>query len=183
MLMRPEIQITSMIKAMTDVVMPAVDPGNKLAVEQSQLIVGMLSVMAKQLPVQFHFDRDELQRLIDTAKTLQAVPTTDATVKSVLAQLAACSAAAVDVLEQCRHSPSTLEVSIRDMREAVGDVVQSLAATTDLAAQLQTEKIILQMSKEQLLRDRSLMLSQGWEPDPKAVPSIDMLLGLTGSET
>lgn len=183
MQMRPQIQITSMIKAMTDVVMPAVDPNNKLAVEQSQLIVGMLSVMAHQLPVQFHFDRDELQRLVKTASSLQAVSVTEASVQQTLGNLGACSANAADVLDRCTFDPAALESTIRDMREAVGAVVQAVAATTDLDAQLSVEKIILGMSKEQLLRDRSLMLPQGWEPDPKAVPSIQTLLGLGNGNT
>jgi hypothetical protein len=32
------------------------------------------------------------------------------------------------------------------------------------------------MSREQLLRDRSWLLMQGWEPDPKSIPAIDTLL-------
>jgi hypothetical protein len=34
----------------------------------------------------------------------------------------------------------------------------------------------LVMSKQQLLRDRSWLLMQGWEPDPKSVPGIAELL-------
>jgi len=36
------------------------------------------------------------------------------------------------------------------------------AGTADLDTQLRVEKIILNMSKDQLLRDRSLMKMQGW---------------------
>ena len=46
----------------------------------------------------------------------------------------------------------------------------------DKAALALVESTILSLSKEQLLRDRSLMLPQGWEPDPKAVPAIEELL-------
>jgi hypothetical protein len=41
--------------------------------------------------------------------------------------------------------------------------------------------IVLAMSKEQLLRDRSWLLMQGWEPDPKSIPPIAELLGLAST--
>ncbi|MEH6758555.1 MAG: hypothetical protein V7676_13740 [Parasphingorhabdus sp.] len=73
MQLRPEIQIKTIIKAMVDVVMPTLQPDNQLAAEQSQLIVGILQLMEKQLPVQYLFDRDELTRLTETAKTLTSL--------------------------------------------------------------------------------------------------------------
>ena len=77
MQLRPEIQITAIVKAMKDVVIPAVDADNKLATEQAQLIVGLLTLMAHQLPRLFHFDCDELQRLIACASQLEAIPGDD----------------------------------------------------------------------------------------------------------
>ncbi|MGQ0622999.1 MAG: hypothetical protein ACT4QA_24340, partial [Panacagrimonas sp.] len=73
MQLRSEIQLTSMLKAMKDVVIPAIDPANRLAIEQSQLIVGMLGLMQHQLPIQFKFDRDELGRLVDMLHGLKVI--------------------------------------------------------------------------------------------------------------
>lgn len=180
MQMRPEIQIISMMKAMTDVIIPAVDPTNKLAMEQSQLVVGMLNLMSKQLPVQFHFDRDELGRLIDYSQRLKRVPAADSATHAAQAQLAESCEAGADVLERCKVDPAKLLASIHAIREAIGVLVLALGATKDEPAQLQAEKIIVELSKEQFLRDRALVASQGWEPDPAALPSIESLLGLEG---
>lgn len=177
MQMRPEIQIISVIKAMTDVVLPAIDPTNKLAVEQSQLIIGLLNLLASQLPLQFRFDRDELARLSKYATKLRVITAADSATRDALAALDASKAAAESVLEQCKLDPAALTSSVRNMREAVGIVVSTLATTTDLDNQLLAERIVIDMSKEQLLRDRSLMKMQGWEIDPTAVPDIEMLLG------
>lgn len=181
MQLRPEIQITSMIKAMTDVILPAVDPGNKLAVEQSQLIVGMLSLMARQLPIQFQFDRDELGRLLASSSDLKKLASADPTVKSCLDRLASCESAAATVLRQCTVDPAELLVAIREVRQAMGDVVQVLGQTDDLDKQLKAERVILDMSKEQLLRDRALVVMQGFERNPAALPSLESLLGLATS--
>lgn len=70
MQMRPQIQLQAVIKALSDVVLAAIDPDNKLAIEQGKLSIGLLALLAQQLPMQFTFDRDELARLIATAGTL-----------------------------------------------------------------------------------------------------------------
>lgn len=176
MQMRPEIQITSIIKAVKDVLLPAIDPNNKLAVEQAQLVIGLLNLLASQLPVQFRFDRDELARLLATAETLGTIPAGDPGVAAAIAQLAASRTAGASVLEHCRVDPAELVRSVRDLRQKVGAVVSATAATDDVASQLRVEKIVLDLSKEQLLRDRSLMKPQGWEPDPAALPAIEQLL-------
>jgi len=176
MQMRPEIQITSVIKAVKDVLIPAIDPNNKLAVEQAQLVVGLLSLLASQLPVQF---RDELARLLATAESLTAIPADDTNLATAIGELAASRTAGASILEHCRVDPAILVNSVRELRQKVGAVVSAAAGTSDVATQLRIEKIILDLSKEQLLRDRSLMKPQGWEPDPAALPAIAELLAGT----
>lgn len=176
MQMRPEIQIASMMTAMKNVVIPALPAGNKLAVEQAQLVLGMLNLMASQLPVQFRFDRDELSRLIDRTQAMQALPVGDAGTRAAIDVLAGSRKKAIEVLEQCSRNPAELKDSVRELRKGLGQVVVALAKTDDLKNQLQAEKIVLDLSKEQLLRDRSLVKAQGWEPDPAAVPEITTLL-------
>jgi hypothetical protein len=176
MQMRPEVQIASVIKAMTDVVIPAIDPANRLAIEQSQLIIGLLSLLNTQLPLQFRFDRDELGRLLANAETLKVTPANDPGTRAALDKLAVISAAACTVLDRCTLDPVLLTQSVRDMRVAIGSVVVAAAGTADLDTQLRVEKIVLNMSKDQLLRDRSLMKMQGWETDPAALPDIEDLL-------
>lgn len=181
MQMRPEIQITSVIKTVKDVLIPAIDPSNKLAVEQAQLVIGLLSLLASQLPVQFRFDRDELARLLATAEFLGKIPSGNPAMASAMDKLTACRTAAASTLERCQLDPAELVGSVRDLRERVGAVISAAAGTDDIDVQLHVEKIVLDMSKEQLLRDRSLMKPQGWEPDPEALPSIGELLAGTPS--
>ena len=176
MQMRPEIQITCMSKAMRDVVIPALDPGNKLALEQSQLIVGMLNLMARQLPLQFRFDRDELTRLVGCASKLQNIPIDESNAAAAKDRFITQCSVAAKVLEKCQADPAELLASIKDLREAMGFVVTTLAEGTDEDAQLKVEKIVLDAAGEQLLRDRSLMSIQGWESDPAAIPAIESLI-------
>jgi hypothetical protein len=176
MQLRSEIQLSAMIRAMKDVVIPAVDAKNELAMQQAQMIVGLLNLMAHQLPMQFRFDRDELQRLVASAQSLSALKSQNPAIGEAAQQLQACSASAAQLLERCVTDPAELTTAVRDMREATSVLMTATSGGQDPAALDVVEDVVLRLSKEQLLRDRSLMLPQGWEPDPTAVPVIEKLL-------
>jgi len=176
MQLRPDIQITSMIKAMSDVILPAVDPNNKLAVEQSQLVIGMLSLMARQLPIQYRFDVDELGRLLDAARRMQAATTSAPAAASALTALSQAEKTGSEVLERCRLDPAELLGAIRALHSGLSGVVCALGGGDDTAAQVRAERVVLDMAKEQLIRDRAMLVMQGFERDPAAVPAIEKLL-------
>lgn len=173
MQMRPDIQIQSMIKAMTDTVLPALDPENKLAQEQARLILGMLALMRKQLPVQFHFDCDELERLVGLSQALRALD-----IEAMDEELLCDEAQAQNVLAGARSSPTDVLASVRHLRRAIGQRVTRLYMAADSGGRARLEDLVLSVSREQLLRDRSLLLPQGWEPEPDALPEIETLLGM-----
>lgn len=165
-------QLKTMIKAMTDVVIPSVDSGNELAMEQAQLIVGMLHLMARQLPLQFQFDRDELDRLIETAKDVAQLEDTgeNSTLRASIAQASA-------LLAECRVDPEELHHAVRGMREIICAAVDHINAPgRDPVIATRLETIILAMSKQQLIRDRVLLLPQGWELEPDSLPPIEILI-------
>ena len=176
MQMRPEIQIAAMIKAMKDVVIPAVAGTNKLAEEQANLVVGMLHLMAQQLPLQFRFDRDELARLVKTGEALREVPAGEGPARSVRDALVSRCGEAAQLLEKCRCDPADLQRAVQGLRGSICEVVEAFAASGGEGA-LSVERIVMAMSAEQLLRDRALMKPQGWEPDPAALPDITELIG------
>jgi hypothetical protein len=176
MQLRSEIQLTSMLKAMQDVVLPAIDPANRLAVEQSQLIMGMLNLMATQLPLQHRFDRDELQRLVATYTRLEQASEAAPALRQPAEPLAALRRAAEQMLPQCSVDPAELHQAVRTLREALGSFVAEVGVLADDSALPLIKDAILDLSREQLLRERALMAPQGWEADPAAVPSIHSLL-------
>ncbi|MCC2655340.1 MAG: hypothetical protein K0Q76_448 [Panacagrimonas sp.] len=175
---RPDLQIKSILKAMTDVVLPAVDPDNKLAQEQARLCMGLLGLMARQLPLQFRFDCDELARLSAYSAELQRIAGDGgAQTRAAITSLEKTAAEASALLERAKAAPVEIEMAVRSMREATGSVISSVFRDGDAAAQDRVQKATLAMSKEQLLRERAWVITQGWEPDPKSVPPIEELLG------
>lgn len=173
MQMRADIQIRSMIKAMKDTVLPALDPENKLAQEQARLVLGMLALMRRQLPIQFRFDCDELERLIDLSQALRALD-----IDPMDEELIGEEAHALNVLDGARSNPADVLASIRHLRCVIGQRVTRLYALADSESRARLKELVVNVSREQLLRDRSLLLQQGWEPEPDALPAIETLLGV-----
>ncbi|MGQ0620679.1 MAG: hypothetical protein ACT4QA_12300 [Panacagrimonas sp.] len=178
MQMRPQVQIQSVIKALSDVVLPALDPQNKLAQEQLRLVMGLLGLMAKQLPLQFRFDCDELARLIAFSTELQALAKGGGETQAASAALAESVKAAGLTAERAKAGPNQVEHAVRDLRAATGHLITQVFEDGEASSRERVQKSVLAMSKEQLLRERSWVLTQGWEPDPKAVPAIETLLGI-----
>lgn len=176
MQMRPQIQLQAVIKALGDVVLPAIDPDNKLALEQGKLAIGLLTLLAQQLPVQFAFDCDELARLVETSGKLANVAQGGAGTQAAVAALNEATLAAGRTLDAARSSPADVEAAVRAMRAATGALVTEVHRDGEAASQAAVQTAVLAMSKQQLLRERAMLLMQGWEPDPKAVPPLADLL-------
>lgn len=177
MQLRSEIQIATMIRAMKDVVIPAIDPENGPAIEQSQLVLGMLGLLREQLPVEFRFDRDELERLAGAAGTLARLCEAETALREPVRALADLEVAARDRLERCAVDPGELRNCSRRLREAIGRLVSEAdeAATPERWAEI--ERSVLDLSREHLLRERAFVAPQGWEAGSD-FPAIEHLLDL-----
>jgi hypothetical protein len=153
-----------------------VSSDNKLAVEQAQLVVGMLKLMQAQIPLQFRFDVDELKRLVDTAGTLAALDAVDGGTLAALGEVAAARDRAADVLGRCGADPGELHAAIMEMRASLCALVDACAAGGSADEREHIESVLLAMSEAQLLRDRALMKPQCWESAASAPPDIEALL-------
>lgn len=176
MQMRSDIEIITMIKALQDVIIPALDPANKLAVEQAHLVTMTLKLLQSQLPVQFRFDHDELTRLVQAAEKLRQISREDDGAAEAVRRIATDQAEAERVLERSRIDPAYILGSIRALRASISALVA--VAERDESGEVfsPVERVVLELSKEQLLRDRALLVLTGNEIDPAAVPPIGDLV-------
>ena len=166
---RPELQLQSMIKAMSDIVLPAVDADNRLAQEQARLVIATLNLVAKRLPIAYRYDRDELERYVSLSQDLLAAVGTTAAGAAV-AQLQALSASGADVLERARAEPAELETTVFALRAAVGELIQETRAAADPRCQAAVRSLVLAAAKQELDRERALVVDIGFEADPQDLP-------------
>lgn len=179
--LRPTLQLPTLIKAMTDVVIPALDPANKLAQEQSRLIVGMLALMSARMPLMFAYDREELQRYLALSESLLQQVNGKASALAAAKELDACAAQGAQVLGRAGADPRELEAAVLSLRAKVGELVRTVCEVGEPATRTAVSKTVLAASKDQLDRERAWLLPQGWEGDPSSLPAIEKLL--EGSRT
>lgn len=172
--LRPEFQIQTVIKALNDVVLPALDPGNKLAQEQIQLAIGTLHLVLKRAPLRYRYERNDLARLAELAETLQQQAESLPQAAQALAALAASSAKGRDVLQRAQAEPGELEDANLELRDRVGAVVSVAAASAEGGTLRSIQSAVLAHAQEQLLRERAWLSPQGWEP---GLPEVETLIG------
>ncbi|MDH1440439.1 hypothetical protein N5O88_09820 [Pseudomonas sp. GD03721] len=174
--LRPEFLIQTVIKAMTDTVLPAVDPNNKLATEQAQLVIGMLGIVRQRLPLMYRFDRDELDHMLALASALHTQAVDVPGVAEHLQALTGGVAAGRDVLSRAKAEPDELVAANFALREQVGALITALYADAGSSDLKRTSALVTGHAREQLLRDRAFLIAQGWETDPQAIPDLETLL-------
>ncbi len=176
----PQIQIQTVIKAMMEDVLPALDQNDQLAQQSAQLTIGTLTLLAQHLPLEYRYQVDELNRLKGLADDLQGQAQGGDKTQSCVTELKKAAATAADVLERARAEPGEINEAIRGLRAVASDTVKAVYAEGTEDTQTTVEQTVLSMSEAQLLRDRSWLLMQGWEPNPDSVPAIDTLLAPVG---
>lgn len=177
--LRPEIQLKGAIKALTDVVIPAVDPDNKLAQEQVRLVLGTLQIVANRMHLLYRYDRHEIERLTVLARELGRFGETgdgngEAT-RAAADRLSRAGHQGGDVLDRARAEPSELETTIRSLREAISGFIRAVHA--DGRAHVpEVRRAVLVAAKEQLDRERAWVLAHGFESDPDSVAGLETLI-------
>ena len=173
---RPSLLIPAMMKAMTDTVLPALDPENKLANEQARLVVGMLHLMASRLPLLARYDRAELRHHVNLAGRLADESRGGPATVKALAELAAAASAGAETLARAGADPADVERALFDLRARVGALVRALSEDGDGESRAAARRTILEASRAEIERARAWILPQGWEGDPSSLPPIEDLL-------
>lgn len=163
---RADIVLQAVVKSFSEVILPALDPNNSLAQEQSRLMLGLLTLLRERLPRQYEYDKDELSRLLALAGELDI-----AAHPARAAQVDACLA----VRERAGATPTELVEAITVMRSMVSDAVERVFAGPGQETS-PALKSVMAAAREQHLRQRAWLLMQGWESDPAAVPAIEELI-------
>ena len=175
--LRPEFQLKTAIRALTDVVLPAVDPDNRLAQEQARLVIGMLGLLMQRLPLAYRYDLDELSRSLSLAAELSSLAASRPPGEvAPLEDLARSVALGRDVQARARAEPAELEAANHALRAGIGALVTALSSGPSTDVRGLVSRLVLDHAQQQLLRERAWLAPQGWEP-AGSLPAIETLIG------
>ena len=154
------------IKALEEVIAPAVDPADPLAAEQLALVVHSLK-----------FLRDRLDHLHDRARFDARHHL--ALAHSVADDAAACAPEGARALAQAVESATAVtgstDARTPELRTAAADLAAALrtvvreAAEADDDLRRRIERRIVEGTRERIEADRAWHLPQGFDPDPSSV--------------
>lgn len=179
---RPDLQIQAVLTAMRDVILPAVDTGNKLAQEQAHLVIGTLQLIARRQPIAYLYDCDELERYVRFAEALEICAGAEADPEIAMA-LARSAANGKILLERPRGAPNDIENAIFELRALTGTLIQNVWPRGTENTRKALFDVVLTMSRAELDRELAMVVDMGFQTDQtKQRELIEHQLGLRVDE-
>jgi hypothetical protein len=164
-----DVRLQSVIKALEQVILPAVDPANPLALEQAALAIGHLHMMRGQLPYlsdYVNLCRDEIARL---GESLTAIAAGGAETLAAAVALAQALRGAAD--------PALPPAQGRELiAQAVDALIRASGVDGSETFRDESENLVLDYGIRQTSRDRAWFKASGLDPDCAKLPSAAEIL-------
>lgn len=167
-----DLRLANTLKALTEVVLPALPADAPLAREQAQLAIAHLGVVARQWKDALAFERESLDAACRLARDL-AGRITDAVADA--AHVAALTAQLERAAGIDRTRYDAVSTAHRELVAVIAEVIAEDRAAHPLAAGI-TERV-LAYAERQALRERAWFAACGLDPDRDSLPSLDTLAG------
>ncbi|HTT83793.1 MAG TPA: hypothetical protein VMF67_09960 [Rhizomicrobium sp.] len=166
------LRIQSMLRAMQEVVIPAIPAGERLALDQASIVVGNLKLMAEQQDKLYRYELVELREY--------------AALVTELIDAAGGGASTEAARESLRNSAGVVTMPIPTQPELTGlTKAMKHAADTLLRAAYEdgspefrraAAQLVMKQSASQITRERSWFRAAGFELEPESLPPLDELL-------
>ncbi|MCL4183038.1 MAG: hypothetical protein KJ011_06280 [Burkholderiaceae bacterium] len=161
------------IRALSDVVAPALDPGHAQARDQLRLSIEYLEFVLQRLDLLHERTAFELRQHLAMAQDVHA---------AIEGLDLACGTELAAAIERVQRAPQhasplqTLKAATADLAGAVSSVVRE-APAFDEAVRQRIERRVLRASQARIAFERSWYLPQGLDPDPHEVRPLPEVLG------
>jgi hypothetical protein len=160
-----DLQLQVAIKALRDAVSPAVDPADKVATEQLQLVIASLTMARERLPVERRMVRRLLEDDMALARRIAATVPDDGGLSDRIedAQAALCD-------------PELGTSELASIRAKLTEKSASTIASAGPAGLSALAPVVVDGSRVALARLRSWCQPSGFEPDSSQVMPLSTLL-------
>lgn len=162
-----DLRIKTMNKALAEVVLPAIDPANKAAAEQLQLVIGSLNLIQEQMDYAHWFE------IVDGRSMIAMAEKVASTVGRPLGSAVDAATAAVKDVGS-RHDVTLTQ--IRDanytLRESLSEAIGLILGEADAATAKAVSRIVIDMTEDQTSRERAFVAKTGFDVFPDSLKSI-----------
>jgi hypothetical protein len=161
-----EVRLTSVLHGLRDAIIPAINPGEALAVEQSGLILAQLTMLLNQLP---YADRYH-QLCRDDARTAAASLMQGAA--GGPHSLSAAKALTALLAEKGADDPHTDYLALAG---GIATLTKAVADDGEPGWRAQVHAAVLAFSIRQNRRERVWFVDAGFDPNPAELPTLAAL--------
>lgn len=155
-----ELRIRTMIRALTESIIPAVDPENSLAQEQANLLLGHLHVLLQ------HEGREKTMCDVEQADLKQLA--------GALVEASSGGSMTAAATARVRNLPDGTDTDT--LSHAIEALIIDSGIDGSEAFKCSCDTLVLEHSREATRRSRIWFKSMGFDHDPDALPDIDLLL-------
>ena len=166
-----DLRLASMIRAVEEVLLPALSGHSGLAQEQAHLLLGQLMILRMQVDGAVAFERIEASGLRDLARDLVAAADGGARTRAAASALATLlEAPPASLPAEIRSFLTSCSVAIEALVDASGE-----DGSADFCAL--SADAILRHGRQSALRNRSWFAAMNFEAPGVSLPPINPLLG------
>jgi hypothetical protein len=165
--------LAASVKALTDVVLPALGTSDPVASEQLRLVIGFLTFMRSRLPMQEARRRFELGHYLNVARSIAD----DARLASseVCNRLDNATASARKLLDDPAASGEDIAATAAELSAVLSALVRVVAAG-DGELRQRVERAVLLAAQSLIDAQRAWYLPMGFDLEPANLPSLDKAL-------
>ena len=180
--MAPDIgvRIATMLRALEEVILPAIDPEHKPAIQQVRLCILNLQMIAAQHDKAYHLAITELHMF--AALMLRLHETARSIVEPDLC--AHLDSAVADEMNNLRTPAfGRIEAATQRYRELADAILESPRLKANAVARQHVIEAVMAHSAEEAIMRRAWSALAGMESDPDALPSLDTIIASAISNT
>lgn len=173
-----ELRLQSLLRAMLEVILPAIDRSQQLAIDQANIMIGTLRILLDQNDKAYDFRMVELRQYAGQVRELLAIAEggseTDAACRAagaVLAQVGPIAALPIP-------SQAALTKSVLAIKTAADELLRAAFADGNPNFRRAAGRLVVDHGGSELLRERVWVRRAGFEADPSKLPSMEDTLAL-----
>ena len=171
------LRIHAMIRSLREVVLPALPNNEMLAIDQANILVGYLGIMAEQHDSVFEYLLVELSEYAELLGALVEDAHGAQSIEGAAAKARAALDMAAPILQMSIPRQGELSALVRSLKECVDELLLAARQDGTPAYRQASRNRVMQQAEQQILRERAWFRASGFELEPGQLPSIkDVLL-------
>ena len=170
------LRIHAMIRSLREVVLPALPNDEMLAIDQANILVGYLGIMAEQHDRVFEYLLVELAEYAELLRAMVEDAHGAQSIEDAVAKARAALGMAAPILQMSIPRQGELSALVRSLKESVDELLHAARQDGTPAYRQLSAQRVMQQAERQILRERAWFRASGFELETSQLPSIDDVL-------